>query len=140
MALTPRPATLQATQLAAPETIIGLTAADEVHPDVSGFTATRVTLDNEGTPITLTWSFALGDWWLDGRVIPAADMAATAYVGTEAANLDALTKQARNALAVNAAFLALASPTTVQAVAQVRALTRQVNALIRLATRALEAA
>lgn len=43
-----------------------------------------------------------------------------------------LTERARAALAGNADFLALTSPTNVQTLAQVRALTRQMNAVIRL--------
>lgn len=43
-----------------------------------------------------------------------------------------LHNRARNALATNATYLALASPTNAQTAAQVRALTRQVTALIRL--------
>ena len=47
-------------------------------------------------------------------------------------NKDALLVKAANALSVNATFLAIASPTTAQAVTQVKALTRQVNAIIKL--------
>lgn len=41
--------------------------------------------------------------------------------------------QGLQAIAANAAFLAVGSPSSAQAVAQVQALTRQVDALIRLA-------
>lgn len=40
--------------------------------------------------------------------------------------------KAPNALANNSAFLALSAPTQAQAVAQVTALTRQMNAVIRI--------
>lgn len=43
-----------------------------------------------------------------------------------------LRDRAMSALMNNADFLAIASPTNAEAIAQVRALTRQVNALIRL--------
>lgn len=46
-------------------------------------------------------------------------------------NEDTLRKQAAQALAANRTFLALASPTNGQTLAQVKALTRQVQALIR---------
>ena len=49
----------------------------------------------------------------------------------------ALLAKVATALTNNAVFLAVASPTNAQAVAQVKALTRQVNALIRLARRDL---
>lgn len=50
------------------------------------------------------------------------------------ANQATLLSKAQAALTNNETFLALATPTSAQAVAQVQALTRQVNALIRLAT------
>lgn len=49
------------------------------------------------------------------------------------ANLATLQQRAATALTNNDAFLAVASPTTAQVTAHVKALTRQVNALIRLA-------
>ena len=49
-----------------------------------------------------------------------------------------LLDKARTALTANAAFLADSSVTTAEAIAQVKALTRQVNALIRITTQALD--
>lgn len=49
-------------------------------------------------------------------------------------NQQALLTKAANALANNVTFLGLASPTNAQAIAQIQALTRQVNALIMLET------
>lgn len=47
-------------------------------------------------------------------------------------NRDTLTSKATAALAANVTFLAIASPSTAQVTAQVKALTRQVDALIKL--------
>lgn len=47
-------------------------------------------------------------------------------------NRSSIEQRARDALTTNAAFLAITSPTNTQVVAQVRALTRQVNGLARL--------
>lgn len=46
-------------------------------------------------------------------------------------NEDTLRKQAAQALAANRIFLAIATPTAAQNTAQIKALTRQVQALIR---------
>lgn len=51
----------------------------------------------------------------------------------DAANQALLLSQANTALTNNATYLALTTPTTAQAISQVAALTRQVDALIRLA-------
>lgn len=49
-----------------------------------------------------------------------------------AANRETLHRQAAAALESNATYLAITSPTAAQSAAQVKALTRQVQALIRL--------
>ncbi len=48
------------------------------------------------------------------------------------ANLQSLQAKAQTALSTNATFLALGSPTNAQTLAQVQALTRQIDAIIRL--------
>jgi hypothetical protein len=52
----------------------------------------------------------------------------------ERANGNTLRTRANNALATNRTFLALLAPTTAEVVAQVRALSRQMNNLARLAS------
>jgi hypothetical protein len=52
---------------------------------------------------------------------------------TAAVNADALRQAAADALATNRTYVGLATPTAAQTTAQVKALSRQVNALIRLA-------
>ena len=51
---------------------------------------------------------------------------------TVSVNGDNLRGKAKDALAANANYLALANPTNAQTLAQVKALTRQTNALLRL--------
>jgi hypothetical protein len=48
------------------------------------------------------------------------------------ANRDAIRDRARSALATNATFLAITSPTNAQNATQIKALTRECSALIRL--------
>lgn len=75
-----------------------------------------------------SWSQARGG-------VQAAEPTAVAV-----ANRRALITKAQAALTTNATYLALAAPTTAQNTAQIKALTREVNALIRLLTKALDSA
>jgi hypothetical protein len=77
-----------------------------------------------GVP-TVTWT---------SRAKTAAELAAA----TVTANRELLLQQAAAALGANTTYLAIANPTTNQAVTQVRALTVQVNKLIRLAANLLD--
>lgn len=65
----------------------------------------------------------------------AADDRAVAAVA--ASNEQTLRQRATTALTANRDFLSIAAPTNVQTLAQVRALTRQMNGLIRLTVRDL---
>jgi hypothetical protein len=67
----------------------------------------------------------------DGRG-SAQTITLTPKPGTPAANADALRTSAMQALATNAAFLALSAPTNAQALAQTQRLTRECSAVIRL--------
>ena len=58
---------------------------------------------------------------------------ATAVVETAGRNRDTIEEQAGAALDANTAYLAIATPTNAQVAAQVKALTRQNNKIIRLA-------
>jgi hypothetical protein len=79
--------------------------------------------DEDGTPLTAAQARAL--------------VAATPE-GAAAVNGKTLRDRATTALTGNATYLALASPTTAQNTAQIRALTRQMDALIRLTVGALD--
>ena len=57
---------------------------------------------------------------------------------TKAANEATIRDKATTALGTNATFLGLTSPTNAQNAAQIKALTRQVNGLIRLTIRRLD--
>lgn len=64
----------------------------------------------------------------DGNVVEQR----TYEVPPEQENRDAIEQQARQALATNRTYIALASPTAAQTAAEVKALARQNNGLIRL--------
>lgn len=66
--------------------------------------------------------------WDDGKQI----VTYTPGAGTPAANMTTLLAKAPVAMAANATYLAIVTPTTAQAVTQVTRLTRQVNSLIKL--------
>jgi hypothetical protein len=68
----------------------------------------------------------------------AVEAAAAAAEAVLTANGETLRGRAKTALATNATFLAITSPTTAQVREQARALTRQVDALIRLTVNALD--
>ncbi len=80
--------------------------------------------------------------WFDGDLeVTAAEARASVAGSTETVaetNRRALLSKAQNALTANATYLAISAPTSAQNTAQVKALTREVNALIRLAVRALD--
>jgi hypothetical protein len=88
------------------------------------------------------WDVQGPDWvhWANGaevgrRPATAAELAAIQVdTATEQqqSNANTLRQQASNALATNQTYLGLGTPTNAQVAAQVRALTQQVDALIRL--------
>ncbi len=64
--------------------------------------------------------------------IQSSEAAVASAASTLAANAQTLQTNAANALTGNTTFLAIASPTTAQVTAQVKALTKECNAVIRL--------
>jgi hypothetical protein len=90
---------------------------------------------------TVTSYNAAGTQTAQRAYTPAENAVADAEVLALAsvANKATLQQQATTARANNATYLAIASPTNAQVAAQVRALTQQNNAIIRLLTNALDA-
>ena len=77
----------------------------------------------------------------DGTEVTRAEaraLLAATPEGTAAVNEKTLLDKIGTALTNNATYLAIASPSAAQNTAQVKALTRQVNALMRLAGRQLD--
>lgn len=73
---------------------------------------------------------------LEQRALTSAEAAELAAVDTQNAadsNAATLRQQASQALAANRTYIGLATPTAAQTTAQAKALSRQMNALIRLA-------
>ena len=95
---------------------------DAVQPaDTDTHTHDRTVVLVDGTP-TVTWH---------PRAKTAAELAAVA----QATNVSTLEGKARTAVGVNNTFLAIGTPTNAQTLAQVKSLTRQMSALIRLSLR-----
>ena len=69
------------------------------------------------------------DVYADGLLVSSQALA----VGLADENATTILAKAKQALAANAAFLALATPSSAQNAAQIKLLTREVNALLRLA-------
>jgi hypothetical protein len=86
-------------------------------------------------------TFQTEERWLDIAGVLTLDegLAATAQLAQIDTNEQTIGQQVEAALVSNATYLAIASPTTAQAVAQVRKLTQQTNGIIRLLRRKLDA-
>jgi hypothetical protein len=114
--------------------------------------ATQTTVTNDGGGnliLTERWSNATqptdpapaGYWQIDAsgailaaRALTSSETAMLASLdATQGANQATLRTQAQAALAGNRTYLGLASPSNVQVAVQVKALTQQIQALIRLA-------
>ena len=95
-----------------------------------------------------TWTDAAGLFWVgsDANTLTGPQLATfqSAVTGTVAnpnapwRAYDTLVNRATAALTVNATFLGLASPSNAQTIAQVQALTKQCNGLIRLLLQQLD--
>lgn len=123
--------------LAAPAPLIGALLAEQL---AAQGLATHVALD--GTTLILA-DLDEPDRAAAQAVVtahPATAQAETNRVAREQDNETTIRDAAEQALAANRTFLALTNPTNAQVVAQVKALTRQNSALIRLALGRFDAA
>lgn len=93
------------------------------------------TLQSTSTATQPDGSTSTTNTYSDGRV----EIVFTAAAGSDAANLATLQQRATQALTTNATFQAIASPTNAQIAAQVQALTKECNGIIRLLLGALDA-
>ena len=99
----------------------------------AGKVVNGVTLGEPAAPSFYTYDDALIPSGLlldDGTLIPIDTVPDETPQGN--ANRETIKAQARQALDVNRTFLALASPSQAQSLAQIRALSRQMNGTLRL--------
>lgn len=95
---------------------------------------TNATQTGDATPAGYTaWDASGNVTATRARTQPESDaLAAQGAANTAATNQATIQQAARGALANNSTYLGIASPTTAQVTAQVQALTRQSNRVIRL--------
>jgi hypothetical protein len=96
-------------------------------------TAPCVILNGAGSTVVLPEPMTAAAVAAALQPILDAENAAQAAQADAAANQETLQSRSEAALAANTTFLALASPTNAQTLAQVKTLTKECNALIRLA-------
>ena len=95
---------------------------------------------SDGRRVLLDWEDGVSTWVVlgaDGQQVGTV-LGQTPEPPARGLNRARLLAAARKAIEADRAFLALSTPTTAQALAQVRALTRQTLGLLRLATDMLE--
>lgn len=97
-------------------------------------TAPCVILDGNGQQTVLPDDGTLTAQQVQTAAAPlaAAEQAAAATAAANAANAQTLQQRAAAALTANVTYLNLASPTAAQTTTQTKAITRQINAIIRL--------
>lgn len=121
----------------APQPLVGRLLAEEF---ASAGLVTGVAVD--GSTLRLS-GLGESDRSAAESVVAAHPVTAQAHIDSlagEQVNETTIRDRATTALADNKAFLAIASPTNAQNAAQVKALTRQVNGLIRMVLRRFESA
>lgn len=97
---------------------------------VTSIVSQTSTTSVDGQTVTVTTTY-------DNGMVTVAQQPAP---GTPGANQQTLQQRAQAALATNATFLAIATPSNVQVIAQVQTLTKECSALIRLLLNQLDSA
>jgi len=106
----------------------------KVNPDRT-MTPSNQNGDDLGSPVP--WTLEVDAVFADASEY-SVESAQTQANSAQQQNLATLAANSQTALQNNSAFLAIGSPSNAQVLAQVRALTRQMNALIRITTKSLQ--